>query len=441
MSEKLPVNPIQKFIKIESLSGVLLFAATIIAVVWANSPLGDSYQQLWGYKLGVTITNYELIKPLILWINDGLMAIFFFLIGLEIKRELSVGELNTVQKAVFPFFAAVGGIAFPALVFVLSNKDPETMAGWAIPMATDIAFSLAIIKLLGDRVPFNLKVFLTAFAIVDDLGAVLIIALFYSSGIKWMLILVAFVLIGILFLLSTRGFYSKIALLLIGIVVWLLFLKAGIHPTIAGVLLAFTVPIRRKVKVSLFIDSLEDIRKSIQAAPAQPDGLLSKEQIEHLDNLDDWTVKVQSPLQMLEHKLHDWVAYLIMPLFALANAGVTISTDTSLNMNLIMAIALALIGGKALGVYLMSNLALRSGISTLPDGVRNIQVLGVAFLAGVGFTMSIFIANLAFADNPILLDSAKVGILAGSLIAGLAGYLILRATGKPQDETAIADAV
>lgn len=428
------LNPIQKFINIESFSGILLFAATIIAVIWANSPLGDTYQQLWGYKLGVKITNYELVKPLILWINDGLMAIFFFLIGLEIKRELSVGELNSAQKAIFPFFAAVGGIAFPALVFVLSNKDPETMAGWAIPMATDIAFSLAIMKLLGDRVPLNLKIFLTAFAIVDDLGAVLIIALFYSSGIKWMLIVAALVLVALLLVLSARGYYSKFALLLVGIVVWLLFLKAGIHPTIAGVLLAFTVPIRRKVKLSLFLDSLDEIRERLRGAVAQPNGLLSKQQIEHLDDLDDWTVKVQSPLQMLEHKLHDWVAYVIMPIFALANAGVTISADTSLNMNLILAIALALIGGKAIGIYLMSNLALRSGISQLPDGVRNIQVLGVAFLAGVGFTMSIFIANLAFKDHPALLDSAKVGILAGSLIAGLAGYLILRATGEAKTE-------
>ena len=434
MTKETLLNPVQKFINIESFSGILLFAATIIAVVWANSPLGDTYQQLWGYKLGVKITNYELVKPLILWINDGLMAIFFFLIGLEIKRELSVGELNSAQKAIFPFFAAVGGIAFPALVFVLSNKDPETMAGWAIPMATDIAFSLAIMKLLGDRVPLNLKIFLTAFAIVDDLGAVLIIALFYSSGIKWMLIVAALVLVALLFVLSARGYYSKFALLLVGIVVWLLFLKAGIHPTIAGVLLAFTVPIRRKVKLSLFLNSLDDIRERLRGAVAQPNGLLSKQQIEHLDDLDDWTVKVQSPLQMLEHKLHDWVAYVIMPIFALANAGVTISADTSLNMNLILAIALALIGGKAIGIYLMSNLALRSGISQLPDGVRNVQILGVAFLAGVGFTMSIFIANLAFKDNPALLDSAKVGILAGSLVAGLAGYLILRATGEAKTE-------
>ncbi len=435
MLKQLLTSPMEKFIKIESLSGVLLFAATIIAVVWANSPFGDSYQAVWGYELGVKMTNFELVKPVILWINDGLMALFFFLIGLEIKRELSVGELNAPKKAIFPLFAAIGGIAFPALVFVLSNNDPEALAGWAIPMATDIAFSLAIMKLLGDRVPLNLKVFLTAFAIVDDLGAVLIIALFYSSGIKWMLILIAFAILGVLFLLTMRGLYSKYLLVVLGVVVWLLFLKAGIHPTIAGVLLAFTVPIHRKVKIPEFMEALDELQEKIIKAPRQENGLLSKAQIEHIDNLDEWTTEVQSPLQRMEHKLHDWVAYVIMPVFALSNAGVTVSTDTALNMNLILGIALALIVGKAVGIFLMSNLALRLGISKLPDGVSRMQILGVSSLAGVGFTMSIFIANLAFKDNPALLDSAKVGILIGSLIAGLTGFLILRALGSPKSDS------
>ncbi|WP_282778696.1 Na+/H+ antiporter NhaA [Phaeodactylibacter xiamenensis] len=435
MLKQLLTSPMEKFIKIESLSGVLLFAATIIAVVWANSPFGDSYQAIWGYELGVSMTNFELVKPVILWINDGLMALFFFLIGLEIKRELSVGELNAPKKAIFPLFAAIGGIAFPALVFVLSNNDPEALAGWAIPMATDIAFSLAIMKLLGDRVPLNLKVFLTAFAIVDDLGAVLIIALFYSSGIKWMLILIAFAILGVLFLLTMRGLYSKYLLVVLGVVVWLLFLKAGIHPTIAGVLLAFTVPIHRKVKIPEFMEALDELQEKIIKAPRQENGLLSKAQIEHIDNLDEWTTEVQSPLQRMEHKLHDWVAYVIMPVFALSNAGVTVSTDTALNMNLILGIALALIVGKAVGIFLMSNLALRLGISKLPDGVSRMQILGVSFLAGVGFTMSIFIANLAFKYNPALLDSAKVGILIGSLIAGLTGFLILRALGSPKSDS------
>jgi NhaA family Na+:H+ antiporter len=435
MLKQLLTSPMEKFIKIESLSGVLLFAATIVAVVWANSPFGDSYQAIWGYELGVSMTNFELVKPVILWINDGLMALFFFLIGLEIKRELSVGELNAPKKAIFPLFAAIGGIAFPALVFVLSNNDPEALAGWAIPMATDIAFSLAIMKLLGDRVPLNLKVFLTAFAIVDDLGAVLIIALFYSSGIKWMLILIAFAILGVLFLLTMRGLYSKYLLVVLGVVVWLLFLKAGIHPTIAGVLLAFTVPIHRKVKIPEFMEALDELQETIIKAPRQENGLLSKAQIEHIDNLDEWTTEVQSPLQRMEHKLHDWVAYVIMPVFALSNAGVTVSTDKALNMNLILGIALALIVGKAVGIFLMSNLALRLGISKLPDGVSRMQILGVSFLAGVGFTMSIFIANLAFKDNPALLDSAKVGILIGSLIAGLTGFLILRALGSPKSDS------
>lgn len=430
MIKKTLLNPIQKFIKIESLSGILLFAATIIAVVWANSPWGNLYASLWGYELGVSMTNYELVKPLILWINDGLMAIFFFLIGLEIKRELVLGELNAPKKAIFPFFAAVGGIAFPALLFVLLNKSPETLNGWAIPMATDIAFSLAILKLLGKRVPLNVKIFLTAFAIVDDLGAVLIIALFYSSGIQWMLILVAMGLLGILFFLTYRNLFSKHLLVILGVIIWVLFLKAGIHPTIAGVLVAFTVPLRQKIRLADFTASLDEISERIKRTVDQDAQLLTNEQIEHIDDLDEWTNQVQSPLQYLEHKLHDWVAYLIMPIFALSNAGVTIDPSVPLNYNLVLAIALALIIGKPVGIFLLSQIAIKTGASKLPEGVNNRHLLGVSFLAGVGFTMSIFIANLAFRSDPVLLDSAKVGILIGSMLAGLAGYLILRMNQK-----------
>jgi NhaA family Na+:H+ antiporter len=430
MVKKLLTHGIQKFIQVESFSGILLFAATLIAIVWANSPWGDLYESLWNYELGVSITEYQLIKPLILWVNDGLMAIFFFLIGLEIKRELMVGELNSAKKAVFPVFAAIGGIALPGLAFVLLNGDPETLRGWAIPMATDIAFSLAIIKLLGDKVPLNAKIFLTALAIVDDLCAVMIIAIFYSTGIKWTLILIALGLLAILYVLTYRNLFSKYLLLLIGVVVWTLFLKAGIHPTIAGVLLAFAVPIRQKIRFSDFADSLDEITVQLKKTKDPNASVLSDQQIDYIEELDEWTNKVQSPLQYLEHKLHDWVAYVIMPIFALANAGVTLSEGTTLNMNLVLAIAVALVVGKSVGIFGMSKIALASGISTLPDGVSQSQILGVSFLAGVGFTMAIFIANLAFRDNPAMLDSAKIGILIGSLLAGLLGYLILKASAK-----------
>ncbi|MTB53296.1 Na+/H+ antiporter NhaA [Lewinella sp. W8] len=438
MVKKLLTHGIQKFIQVESFSGLLLFGATILAIVWANSPWGYLYESLWGYELGVQVTKFELIKPLILWVNDGLMAIFFFLIGLEIKRELMVGELNSAKKAVFPVLAAIGGIALPGLIFVFLNGNPETLKGWAIPMATDIAFSLAIIKLLGDRVPLNAKIFLTALAIVDDLGAVMIIAIFYSTGIKWTLILIAMGLLAVLYVLSYRDLFSKHLLLLVGIAVWTLFLKAGIHPTIAGVLLAFAVPIRQKMRFSDFAASLDDITNRLRLTNDPDSSVLTDQQIGYIDELDEWTNEVQSPLQYLEHKLHDWVAYLIMPIFALANAGVTLSAGSSLNLNLVLTIAAALVIGKSLGIFGMSKVALATGVSTLPEGVSQRQIWGVSLLAGVGFTMAIFIANLAFRDNPTMLDSAKIGILIGSLLAGFLGYLILRASahrGNPDESS------
>lgn len=426
MIKKLVVNPLQKFIHIESFSGILLFAATIIALVWANSPYGYLYESLWHYKLGVETSGFQLVKPLILWINDGLMAVFFFLIGLEIKRELTVGELNTPTKAVFPVFAAVGGMAFPALLFILFNSNPAALQGWAIPMATDIAFSLAIIKLLGNRVPLNLKIFLTAFAIVDDLGAVVIIALFYSTGIQWLLIGIAFTLLVLLFVLSARNMFSKYALVVVGSVIWYLFLKAGVHPTIAGVLLAFTVPLRQKVVLAEVIDELGDIVQKMKYSSSEKAALLTKEQIEHIDAVEDWVSKVQSPLQHLEHRLHNWVAYCIMPIFALANAGVSIQSTTAIDYSLVVLLTTALVVGNCIGVSLMSFIAHKSGVSVIPNHVNGLHIVGAAFLAGVGFTMSIFIANLAFADNPALLNSSKIGILIGSSVSGLIGYVILR---------------
>jgi len=426
MVKKILVTPFQKFVRIESLSGMLLFGATLIALFLANSQFGDKFQALWQYKMGISTSGFELIKPLILWINDGLMAIFFFLIGLEIKRELLIGELNTVKKASFPLFAAIGGMFAPVILFLLLNKNPETSGAWGIPMATDIAFSLAILRLLGKRVPIGLKVFLTAFAIVDDLGAVLVIAVFYSESIKWSLILVSLIMLAFLFFLSYRNVYSKILILVFGIVIWYLFLKAGIHPTIAGVLIALTIPIRQRIKMDTYVKKLQEITENIcdSCDPKAP--ILTKDQIEEIDELEDWTEKVQSPLQHLEHKLHNWVAFLIMPLFALSNAGVAISSDMELDTMLSAIIVICLVAGKLLGITTLSWLGVKLGFAELPAEVNFAQVIGISLLAGVGFTMSIFVANLAFYGNAHLLDSAKVGIIAGSLIAGIAGYVVLR---------------
>ena len=426
------ISPFQKFVKIESFSGILLFSATILAMIWANSPLAESYSDLWNYKIGISSDGFELKKPLILWINDGLMAIFFLLIGLEIKRELIIGELNSFRKAVFPLFAAIGGMFVPLAVFLLLNSNPETENGWGIPMATDIAFTLAIIKLLGKSVPLSLKIFLTAFAIVDDLGAILVIALFYSGGIEWGLILYAMAFIVFLSFISWRGYYFKYITLIVGIIVWYLFLKAGIHPTIAGVLIAFTIPIRRKLKLKNYEDELKQITERIVEEDNPNNPILTKNQLEEMDNLEELTEKFNSPLQHLEHKLHSLSAYFIMPVFALANAGVAFSLDMYLDYSLIFNIIISLFFGKLIGITLMSYISIKLKLAELPDNVNFAQIAGVAILAGVGFTMSIFIANLAFLENLWCVDSAKVGVIAGSILSGIVGFLILKYSGKKE---------
>ncbi len=430
MIEKVIITPFQKFVKIESFSGILLFGATVIAMVWANSGFSESYQELWNYNIGIDTEGYDLNKPLILWVNDGLMAIFFFLIGLEIKRELVIGELNSLRKAAFPLVAAIGGIIFPLGLFLLLNQSPETTSGWGIPMATDIAFTLAILKMLGNRVSLSLKIFLTAFAIVDDLGAVLVIALFYSSGIDWLMIVYAMIPLAILFYLGYRGLYYKYLSVVFAVIVWFLFLKSGIHPTIAGVLMAFTIPIRQKINMKEFTETLTDITQRFKETKRDGLPILSKEQYQYMDDLEDLTEKFNSPLQRLENGLHGWVAYFIMPIFALANAGVVFSADMELDVPLAINIAIALFIGKGIGITLMSYLGVKLKIATLPGDINFKQVFGVAILAGVGFTMSIFIANLAFTGNAMLIDSSKVGIIVGSVVSGIIGYLILRWSGN-----------
>ncbi|MEM6805938.1 MAG: Na+/H+ antiporter NhaA [Bacteroidota bacterium] len=434
MKENKFLTPFQKFVKVESFSGILLFSATLIALIWANSPWADVYQSLWQYKVGFQSDGFALNKPLILWVNDGLMAIFFFLIGLEIKRELLIGELNSLRKAALPFFAAMGGMFIPILCYFLFNSNPETSVGWGIPMATDIAFSLAILKLLGNRVPLSLKVFLTAFAIVDDLGAVMIIGIFYSSGLDWSLLSIGLAILVILYSLSYLRFYLKYLVFLAGALVWLLFLKAGIHPTLAGVLVAFAVPIRQKIDIASYSDRLVQIVDAFRSSPKESSNLLSKEQIKHLDQLDTWTEEVQSPLQSLEHTLHGWVAYFIMPIFALANTGIMFGGGMALDQSLILSISLSLLLGKSLGVVLFSFLGIALNLAELPKDVNRLQILGVGLLSGVGFTMAIFIAGLAFGSAPEFIDSAKIGILLGSLVAGVLGYVVLRLSSNPDKE-------
>ena len=418
--------PFQKFIKIESFSGILLLFATLLALVWANSPFGDSYRELWQYEIGIITETFEFQKPLILWINDGLMAVFFFLIGLEIKRELMIGELNTPKKIAFPLVGAIGGMLVPVVFFLVLNQNPDTAKGWGIPMATDIAFSLAVLNVLGKRVPLSLKIFLTAFAIVDDIGAVLVIALFYSGSINMTLLLIALGLLAGLYAFSYKGFYSPFIMFIFGTVIWFLFLQAGIHPTVAGILMAFSVPIRQKIDTSMFLEQLENVYNDIKTSSILPTPILSNEQIENIDDLQDWTSKFQSPLQKLERSLHGWVAYFIIPIFALANAGVLIDSSIDLDTALVINIIICLILGKGIGVSSLVMIAKKFKIIEVPSEITFKDILGVSFLAGIGFTMAIFIASLAFASTPQYIDSAKVGILVGSFISAIICFFNLR---------------
>lgn len=426
------LTPFQKFIKTESLAGILLFGSAIIALIWANSSYASNYESLWQYKLGISFEGFELKKPLILWINDGLMAIFFFLIGLELKRELIAGEINTVKKASLPFIAALGGVLVPVGLYLFLNQNPTTEKGWGIPMATDIAFALAILSTLGKRAPLSLKVFLTAFAIIDDIAAVLVIALFYSAEIKLMYILFGLGLVLLLGLLYHFRKYSFAIGIVIAIVVWFLFLKSGIHPTIAGVLLAFTIPIKRKLDTASFSDNLSFIANKFEGKPNDEEDLLPKNKVNKVKDLRDLASDVRSPLQHLEHNLHGLIAYFILPVFAFSNAGVAISLDYNFDFSLMTNIAISLFVGKLIGVGLFSYLGIKFGITELPSGVKFRQIIGASAIAGVGFTMSIFIDNLAFHDDLISMNSAKVGIIIGSVVSGIVGYSILRLVSKKE---------
>lgn len=428
------LDPIQKFIKAESFSGILLFFATILALILANSVFGDFYKSIWQCEIGIKSENFVLIKPLILWINDGLMAIFFFLIGLEIKREILIGELNSLKKASLPIFAALGGVIIPLTLFSFLNDNPETAKAWGIPMATDIAFTLAILTLLGKRVPLGLKIFLIAFAIIDDIGAVLVIALFYTSNIAWSLLILAAILLAILYILSYLKIHNKYLLFIFGFIIWFLFLKSGIHPTIAGILLALAVPIRQRITEFDFANKLKNILNEItNATNTNKLPILSQEQITEIDKLEEWTSQVQSPLQQLENRLHKWVAYFIMPIFAFSNAGVYLVGDINIDWTLATNIILSLFLGKLIGVTVFSYISVKFKVASLPEGVDFKQIIGIALLAGVGFTMSLFIGNLAFIDSVQFLDSAKIGIIIGSVISGILGYIVLRYSLKNRE--------
>ncbi|HEX6038249.1 Na+/H+ antiporter NhaA [Longimicrobium sp.] len=422
------LSPFSRFMRLESAGGIVLIACTLVAVAWANSPWAGAYHHLWETPLGFSLGPWTVSHTLHHWINDGLMAVFFFLVGLEIKREALVGELTSLRKAALPAAAALGGMVVPALLYAALNAGGAGAAGWGIPMATDIAFALGVLALMGPRVPLSLKVFLTALAIVDDIGAVLVIALFYTGQIAWGALGGGLLVIALAALANRLGVRRPIPYLLLGIVAWSCFLASGVHATVAGVLMALTIPSRTRIDADEFLEHADTSVHAFRAACERGTSVLTNlRQQAALQGLENATEAAQAPLQRIEHDLHVPVAFGIIPLFALANAGVTLSGGIggALAHPVTLGVILGLVIGKPLGIMVFSWLAVRAGIAELPAGTGWKAVHAVSWLGGIGFTMSLFVAGLAFPDGG-LVDESKVGIFAASLAAGLGGWLLLR---------------
>ena len=426
VARTLLLRPFQTFFRLESASGILLLVAAVFALFWANSAFSSSYFALWDTKVTVAVGGFEIAKPLLLWINDGLMAVFFFVVGLEIKREILVGELASPKKAALSVMAAIGGMLVPAGIYAILNAGGAGSAGWGVPMATDIAFALGVLALLGSRVPTALKVFVTAVAIVDDLGAVLVIAAFYTAKLSLGMLGVGAGFLLALVILNLSGVRKTWPYAILGLGLWVAFLKSGVHATIAGVLLAFTIPARRLIDAPAFLDRakkyLQEFEDDVQPGRTEP----TPDQSDALHSLEHAAEQLETPLTRLEHGLHPLVAFFIMPVFALANAGVALGggLGEAITSPVALGIVLGLFLGKQVGIFAFAWLAVKTGMAAMPAGVRWAQVWGVALLCGIGFTMSLFIAGLAFAD-PELLTAAKVGILGGSLLSGIAGAAAL----------------
>ncbi len=424
--------PFVRFSRIEAAGGILLLIATAVALIWANGPWKSSYHALWQTYLTLEIGPYAIKESLAHWVNDGLMAIFFFVVGLEIKRELLVGELASPRQAAIPIAAAVGGMVVPALIYVLINAGGEGLAGWAIPSATDIAFALGVMALLGKRVPISLKIFLTALAIVDDLGAVLIIAFFYTSEISWPALGAGAAICALLVLANVLHVRRTLVYVILGLGLWAAFLESGIHATIAGVVLAMTIPARFRIQGADFASfSRRAIDEFERSGGNENDIMTNALRQKWVHGLELACQDVQTPLLRLEHALLPWVSFLIMPIFALANAGIELGEGltTALTSKVCLGVMLGLLVGKQIGITLGSWLAVRLRIGSLPEGVTWAQVYATSWLAGIGFTMSLFVANLGLGDGESL-QSAKIGILGGSLIAGVVGYVLLRVSTR-----------
>ena len=427
---------IRRLIQTKINGGIILLFVAVAAMLIANSPLQEHYASLLSKNISLTIGNFNLFdrhdgNPMTLldFINDALMAIFFFSVGLEIKRELLVGELSTPRKALLPVVAACGGMIMPVLLFCLIGQPGLAMRGAAIPMATDIAFSLGVLSLLGKKVPLSLKIFLTAFAAVDDIGGIIIIALFYSSHLVMNYIIAAAAVVALLYIGGRQGIHNKLFFIFFGIVVWCLFINAGIHPTIAGVIVAFTVPARPKLHIYKYVNN---IRESLKRLPEDSNEIiLSNSELSILKSIESASDKVVSPLQAMDDDLRFLVNYIVMPLFAFANASISFEGFTLASLQGVsVTIFISLVVGKLVGIFSFTYLSIKAGWLTMPDKMNTHTLFGISLLGGIGFTVSLFIANLSYSgigdEGAMLLNQAKIGIIGASLFAGVCGYFYLK---------------
>jgi NhaA family Na+:H+ antiporter len=431
------MKPLRLLMKSSYSIGIILFACAVLALIIANSPWSHYYFELWETHVILGSEGHGINRTLHEWINDGLMSVFFFLIGLEIKREVMVGKLSTFRQAVLPMGAALGGMLIPALIYFAFNSEPPNADGWGIPMATDIAFSLGLLAVVKSRVPLAAKVFLTALAIVDDLGAVLVISIFYTSDFNLISLILgvgflSLMLIGNLLRIRNAWFYG----LLGGVGVWVAFLFSGVHATIAGVLAAFTIPARPLLNREEYLEKLSYLRFKIEQSKAVKGPLHSRSQVSLIEQVKRISDQAQTPLQMLEYTMHDLVYFIILPIFAFSNAGIEISGNVGdLILNPIcLGVFFGLLIGKPLGIVFFTRILNWFGVGQLAPGVKWRHIYGLGFLAGIGFTMSLFIANLAFVGQPVKIDAAKIGILLSAIVASIIGLAILFSERKVTEE-------
>lgn len=426
------------FIHLEYTSGIVLLISVIIAIAWANSPFHEFYEHLWHINFSVGFDKFMLSHPLHIWINDGLMAIFFFVIGLELKREFMEGELSSLQKASLPMTAALGGMLVPAAIYFFINSGTDAGHGWGIPMATDIAFALALLSMASKRIPVSLKIFLSALAVADDLGAVLVIAFFYTDEINFVPLAIGAGFLILLMVGNRIGIRSTIFYLILGICVWIGFLLSGVHATIAGVLVAFTIPAVTRIDEQIYSSNLRKLSYDFEVDIPERGNLITPEQNKTIQKVKTLSMAAETPLQTIEHALHPWVAFGIMPLFALANAGIVIGADffSSIANPVSIGVAAGLIIGKFSGILFFCWIMVKFRLSKLPEGANWKHIAGVALLAGIGFTMSLFISGLAF-ENPVFIDQAKYGILIASIFAGILGTIVLKKVGKSSSDPKI----